>query len=197
MPLNELIFASANPNKHKEIQSLISPEISLKSPVHFGMTEDIPETGETLEENALIKARYLWERTKTPVFADDTGLEIEALQNAPGVYSARYAGPAKDAEANMAKVLEELQERRNRKAQFRTAIAYIDEKGEEHLFEGIVEGRILREKRGDEGFGYDPIFLPEGRELSFAEMSLEEKNEISHRARALRAFIQFLDAEKS
>ena len=162
--------------------------ISLKE---IGCTEDIPETGETLEANAFQKARYLKENYGYDCFADDTGLEVEAINGAPGVYSARYAGPERSAEANMAKILDELKDKENRKAQFRTAIALILN-GEEQLFEGKVEGHISKAKQGEEGFGYDPIFLPENNTLSFAQMSLEEKGTISHRGRAVRKLVDFL-----
>lgn len=193
----QLLFASGNLNKHQEIKALLPNHLELVSPSDLGWEEEIPETGKTLEENALQKARFLWERFQKAVFADDTGLEVEALQGAPGVYSARYAGEQKSAEDNMNKLLSELAERRNRHAHFKTVIAYLDEQGKEYLFEGQVNGMILREKRGNMGFGYDPVFLPDGASRSFAEMSLEEKNALSHRARALKAFIHFLESEKS
>lgn len=193
----QLLFASGNHNKHLEIKPLLPVDLELVSPADLGWDEDIPETGKTLEENALQKAKFLWDRFGTAVFADDTGLEVEALQGAPGVYSARYAGEQKNADDNMQKLLSELDNRRNRHAHFRTVIAYIDEQGKEHLFEGQVNGVILREKRGDSGFGYDPVFLPDGQLRSFAEMTLEEKNALSHRARALKAFMEFLQSEKS
>lgn len=193
----QLLFASGNRNKHQEIKALLPNHLELVSPSDLGWEEEIPETGKTLEENALQKARFLWERFQKAVFADDTGLEVEALQGAPGVYSARYAGEQKSAEDNMNKLLSELAERRNRHAHFKTVIAYLDEQGKEYLFEGQVNGMILREKRGSLGFGYDPVFLPDGETRSFAEMSLEEKNALSHRARALKAFIHFLESEKS
>jgi XTP/dITP diphosphohydrolase len=162
--------------------------ISLKD---IGCTEDIPETGETLEANAFQKARYLKEQYGYDCFADDTGLEVEALNGAPGVYSARYAGPERSAEANMAKILTELDGKENRKAQFRTAVALILN-GEEHLFDGKVEGHISEDKQGEEGFGYDPIFLPENNLRSFAQMSMSEKGAISHRGRAVRKLVDFL-----
>lgn len=192
-----LVFATGNPNKKEEIAALIGSDVELKDLRDLGVTEDIPETGATLQENALIKAQHLWDRFGLPVFADDTGLETTALDNRPGVFSARYAGPAKDPLANMQKLLAELQGVADRSAQFRTAIAYIDSSGKPWHFEGIAKGKILEEPTGAKGFGYDPIFLPEGHERSFAQMSLEEKNGISHRAKAFRSFISFLEDRKS
>ena len=163
--------------------------LSLKD---IGCTEDIPETGNTLEANAFQKAHYLKEHYGYDCFADDTGLEIEALNGAPGVYSARYAGPQRSAEDNMSKILNKLQGKENRKAQFRTAIALILNE-EEHLFEGKVDGHISEDRQGDEGFGYDPIFLPENDQRSFAQMSMEEKGEISHRGRAVKKLVEYLN----
>ena len=187
----KIVFATNNPNKLKEIQALMPSGIDIISLKEIGCTEDIPETGNTLEANAFQKARYLKEKYGYDCFADDTGLEVEALNGAPGVYSARYAGSKRSAEDNMAKILTELNGNKNRKAQFRTAIALILN-GEEQLFEGFVEGRISEAKQGAEGFGYDPIFLPENETRSFAEMSLEEKGAISHRGRAIRKLVVFL-----
>jgi XTP/dITP diphosphohydrolase len=187
----KIVFATNNPNKLKEIQSLMPAGIEIISLKEIGCTEDIPETGETLEANAFQKARYLKEYYGYDCFADDTGLEVEALNGAPGVYSARYAGPERSAEANMAKILTELDGKENRKAQFRTAVALILN-GKEQLFEGKVEGHISKTKQGDEGFGYDPIFLPENNLRSFAQMSMSEKGAISHRGRAVRKLVDFL-----
>jgi len=187
----KIVFATNNPNKLKEIQALMPVGIEILSLKEIGCTEDIPETGTTLEANAFQKAHYLKENYGYDCFADDTGLEVEALNGAPGVYSARYAGPERSAEANMAKILEELKEKENRKAQFRTAIALILN-GEEQLFEGMVEGHISQAKQGDEGFGYDPIFLPENDQRSFAQMTMDEKGAISHRGRAVRKLVDFL-----
>lgn len=156
--------------------------------------EELPETGTTLESNALQKARFVFEKTGKACFADDTGLEIEALEGRPGVYSARYAGESKSAEENMKKVLMELSGMQNRKAHFRTVIAFCDGKTE-NLFEGIVAGKILENKQGEKGFGYDPVFIPDGYSVSFAEMDLAEKNKISHRARALGKFMEFLKTD--
>ena len=187
----KIVFATNNPNKLKEIQSLMPEGIEILSLKEIGCTEDIPETGTTLEANAFQKAHYLKENYGYDCFADDTGLEVEYLNGAPGVYSARYAGPDRSAKANMAKILEELKGKKNRKAQFRTAIALILN-GEEQLFEGMVEGHISEAKQGDEGFGYDPIFLPENDQRSFAQMTMEEKGAISHRGRAVRRLVDFL-----
>ena len=187
----KIVFATNNPNKLKEIQALMPVGIEILSLKEIGCTEDIPETGTTLEDNAFQKAHYLKEHYGYDCFTDDTGLEVEALKGAPGVYSARYAGPERSAEANMTKILSELKGNHNRKAQFRTAIALIL-KGEEHLFEGKVEGHISEGKQGDEGFGYDPIFVPENETRCFAQMSMEEKGAISHRGRAVRKLVEHL-----
>ena len=156
------------------------------------MDVDIPETAGTLQGNALQKAMYVYERTGMACFADDTGLEIDALGGEPGVYSARYAGEQKDDLANLRKVLEKMQGVADRKARFRTVIAYLDESGDRHFFEGVVEGVILPSPVGDEGFGYDPVFRPLGYNESFAQLSMDAKNAISHRGRALRAFTNYL-----
>tara|TARA_B100001057_G_scaffold303296_2_gene303507 strand:+ start:1841 stop:2437 length:597 start_codon:yes stop_codon:yes gene_type:complete len=188
----KIVFATNNPNKLKEIQSLIPKEIEIISLNEIGCNVDIPETGDTLEANAFQKAHYIKDNFNYDCFADDTGLEIDELNGDPGVYSARYAGPERNANANMNKVLNELKGKKNRKAQFRTAIALIL-KGEEHLFEGKVEGYISKEKQGNEGFGYDPIFIPENDILSFAQMSMQEKGAISHRGRAVRNLVAYLN----
>lgn len=187
----ELLFASNNSHKVTEINNILGNSFVLKGLKDAGITEDIPETAPTLEGNALQKARYVHEKTGRDVFADDTGLEVESLNGMPGVNSARFAGENKDSDANIDKLLLMLKGKENRKARFRTVIALIIG-GEEHLFEGIVEGTIVSDRRGREGFGYDPVFVPEGRDITFAEMPLTEKNKISHRARAfekLRAFL--------
>ncbi|MGI5914096.1 MAG: non-canonical purine NTP diphosphatase [Bacteroidales bacterium] len=187
----ELLFASNNSHKVTEINNILGNSFVFKGLKDAGITEDIPETAPTLEGNALQKARYVHEKTGRDVFADDTGLEVESLNGMPGVNSARFAGENKDSDANIDKLLLMLKGKENRKARFRTVIALIIG-GEEHLFEGIVEGTIISDRRGREGFGYDPIFVPEGRDITFAEMPLTEKNKISHRARAfekLRAFL--------
>ena len=188
----KIVFATNNPNKLKEIQSLIPKEIEIISLNEIGCNEDIPETGDSLEANAFQKAHYIKDNFNYDCFADDTGLEIDELNGDPGVYSARYAGPERNANANMNKVLNELKGNKNRKAQFRTAIALILE-GEEHLFEGKVEGYISKDKQGNEGFGYDPIFIPENDIRSFAQMSMQEKGAISHRGRAVRKLVAYLN----
>ena len=188
----KIVFATNNPNKLKEIQSLIPKEIEIISLKEIGCNEDIPETGDTLEANAFQKAHYIKDNFNYDCFADDTGLEIDELNGDPGVYSARYAGPERNANANMNKVLNELKGKKNRKAQFRTAIALIL-KGEEHLFEGKVEGYISKDKQGNEGFGYDPIFIPENNIRSFAQMSMQEKGAISHRGRAVKKLVTYLN----
>lgn len=187
----DLVFASNNINKIREINNIIGGSFRLLSLCDISMTEDIPENEPTLEGNALAKARHIYRATGMDVFADDTGLEIDALNGLPGVNSARFAGENKDSEANIEKVLSMLGDNKDRNARFRTVIALIINGGE-YLFEGTVEGVILREKRGTEGFGYDPVFIPEDKDLTFAEMSLEEKNKISHRARAFRKLREFL-----
>lgn len=187
----KIVFATNNPNKLKEIQALIPNGIEIVSLKEIGCTEDIPETGDTLEANAFQKAHYIKEYYGYDCFADDTGLEVEALNGAPGVYSARYAGAERSAEANMDKILNELHGKENRTALFRTAIALIL-KGEEHLFEGKVKGYISKDKQGDEGFGYDPIFLPENEKTSFAQMSMKQKGTLSHRGRAVNKLVAYL-----
>ncbi len=192
-----LVFATNNLHKVDEVKHKLNGLFSIQTLKEIGCDEDIPETADTLEGNALQKAHYLYEKYGCNCFADDTGLEVEALDNAPGVYSARYAGEAKNSDENMKKLLHELSGKKNRKARFRTVIALILD-GKEYLFEGIVEGQILEEKQGTEGFGYDPIFLPAGYGKSFAQLSMTEKNAISHRGRAvekLLAFFKSLDPE--
>ena len=185
-----MVFATANPNKLKEIKSAINrfEIVGLKD---LKITEEIPETGDTLKKNALQKAKYVYDKTGLDCFSDDTGLEIEALDYRPGVYSAMYAGPDCSAENNIRKVLQELEESTNRKAQFKTVIALILN-GKEYFFEGVVNGVILKERSGKGGFGYDPIFRPIGYEESFAEMIIAQKNEISHRGLAVKKLIKFL-----
>jgi XTP/dITP diphosphohydrolase len=185
-----LIFATNNAHKLTEIKEALQGKIAIAGLSDIGCAEDIPETADTLEGNALQKARYIYEKYGKDCFADDTGLEVEALEGRPGVYSARYAGEGKSFEDNMNKILEELQGQTNRAACFRTVIALIHD-GKEYLFEGKVCGDILTEKHGTQGFGYDPLFRPEGFERTFAEMSLSEKNIISHRARAVQAFLVY------
>ena len=184
----KLVFATNNAHKLEEVSQMLGDRYEILGLQQIGCNEDIPETADTLEGNALIKARYVKEKYGFDCFADDTGLEVEALGNEPGVYSARYAGIDKDSEANMNKVLAKLEGQANRNARFRTVIAYVTDAGET-LFDGIVEGEILTEKRGGKGFGYDPIFMPKGFHVTFAEMDAASKNEISHRGRATRLFI--------
>lgn len=187
----KIIFASNNKNKVQEIQNQVPKSIQIVTLDEIGCTEDIAETGNTLEENAIIKANYITEKYGLPCFADDTGLEIDALNGEPGVYSARYAGEDKNADKNMDLVLEKLGISTDRKAQFKTVIA-LNINNEQHLFTGIVEGVIRNEKTGTNGFGYDPIFEPESFGKTFAEMSLEEKNKLSHRGRAVEQLVAFL-----
>ncbi|HZH87128.1 MAG TPA: non-canonical purine NTP diphosphatase [Brumimicrobium sp.] len=190
-PSIELVFATQNKNKAYEIQGLLPAHIVVKTLQDIGCNDDIPEDQPDLARNALQKARYIYEKFNVNCFADDTGLEIEALNGEPGVYSARYAGSEKDSQKNMDLVLEKLNNQSNRKAQFRTAIALILD-GKEHLFEGKVKGEIRKERSGEKGFGYDPIFEPENYGKTFAEMTLDEKNERSHRGRAIEKLAAFL-----
>lgn len=189
---HELIFATNNLHKITEIQSIIGDNFIIKSLHQIGCTEDIPETAPTLQGNALLKAQYIFNKYGKNCFADDTGLEIEALDGRPGIFSARYATDGHDFEANIDKVLEELAGVENRKAKFRTVIALILD-GSVHYFEGIVNGEIISERKGIKGFGYDPVFLPDGFKQTFAEMPLAEKNKISHRARAVNQLVDFLN----
>ena len=186
-----LVFASNNEHKIKEINSILGNSFRLLSLHDININEDIPEEEPQLEGNALAKARFVFNFTGMDVFADDTGLEISFLNGLPGVHSARFAGENKDSSANIEKVLSLLGNTDNREARFRTVIALILEK-KEYLFEGIVTGKIIREKKGIEGFGYDPIFIPDGKTLTFAEMRLAEKNSVSHRARAFEKLREFL-----
>ncbi len=193
MKVNKIVFATGNLNKLKEIKSAINSFkiIGLKD---LGITEELPETGTTLKENALQKAKYVYDKTGVNCFSDDTGLEIESLNNRPGVYSAMYAGADCNAENNMRKVLSELKTFQNRKAQFKTVIALIIN-GKKFYFEGKVEGVILKEKKGISGFGYDPIFRPNGYDETFAQMSIELKNKISHRGLAVKKLVAFLNQD--
>ena len=210
----KIVFATNNEHKLSEIRAILGPSFEVVSLADIGCHEDIPETGKTLEENALMKAEYVYNKYHLSCFADDTGLEVEALNGAPGVYSARYAamattvpagspaGISHDSEANMARLLRELANNNNRKARFRTVIALIEKKGVcpcgctsikvVHQFEGIVNGEITQEKSGAEGFGYDPIFRPDGYDKTFAELGLDIKNQISHRARATQKLAEYL-----
>ena len=209
----KIVFATNNQHKLSEIRSILGESIEVLSLKDIGCDVDIPETGTTLEENALQKAQYIYDNYHIDCFADDTGLEVDALNGAPGVYSARYASMASqtsststpashDSEANMARLLRELGNNNNRRARFRTVIALIQKKNvcpcgctsikEIHQFEGIVEGQIICERRGGEGFGYDPIFQPDGYDQTFAELGMDIKNHISHRARATQKLAAYL-----
>ena len=191
--MNKIVFATNNKHKLDEIRKILSDKFNVVSLKDIGCDVDIPETGNTLEDNALMKAEYVKQHFGMDCFADDTGLEVEALNGAPGIHSARYAeGTDHDSNANMDKLLKELGNNNNRKARFRTVIALLLN-GETHLFEGIVNGHIIYEKHGTEGFGYDPIFVPNGYEQSFAELGMEIKNQISHRARAVKKLAEFLN----
>lgn len=187
----KIVFATNNAHKLDEVRQVVGDKFTLVSLRECGIVEDIPENEPTLEGNALAKARYIYERTGADCFADDTGLEVDALGGEPGVRSARYATDGHDDEANKRLLLERLQGVENRAAQFRTAVALIMG-GKEYLFEGIVRGRIATEQHGEGGFGYDPLFVPEGYDRTFAQMSAEEKNSISHRGRAVRELAKFL-----
>lgn len=214
----KIVFATNNEHKLTEIRAILGDAFEVVSLADIGCHEDIPETGQTLEENALMKAEYIYDKYHLSCFADDTGLEVEALNGAPGVYSARYAameatvpagspaGISHDSEANMARLLRELANNNNRKARFRTVIAFIEKKDVcpcgctsikvVHKFEGIVNGEITREKSGAEGFGYDPIFRPDGYDKTFAELGADIKNQISHRARAIAKLAEFLSDKR-
>ncbi len=188
----KLVFATNNAHKLEEIRAMLGTDMEILSLADIDCHDDIPETAETLQGNALIKARWVKERYGFDCFADDTGLEVSALDGAPGVHTARYAFPDRhDPEANTQKLLEALKNKNDRSARFRTVIALIYN-GEEHLFEGIVNGHIATEKRGTEGFGYDPVFSPEDTGRTFAELGVEVKNRISHRARAVQKLVDFL-----
>ena len=189
----KLVFATNNPNKLSELQAFVPQGIEILSLIDINCNEELPETNPTLEDNALQKAQYVYQNYGFNCFADDTGLEIEALGGAPGVYSARYAGQDCSAEDNMKKVLKKLEDEENRNAKFRTVIALII-KGEENLFEGECNGSITKTKNGVEGFGYDPVFIPEGCEITFAEMSKQKKGAISHRGRAVEKLVAFLNS---
>lgn len=188
----KFVFATNNSHKLEEVTAILGEKVELLSMKDIKCDTDIPETADTLEGNALLKARYIFDNYHLDCFADDTGLEVETLNGAPGVYSARYAGgEGHDAQANMLKLLHELDGKENRKAQFRTAISLILD-GKEYLFEGVIKGEIIKEKRGDSGFGYDPVFMPEGYDRTFAELGNDIKNQISHRALAVQKLCEFL-----
>ena len=189
--MKTLVFATNNAHKLEEVRAILGNDFQIASLKEIGCHDDIPETADTLEGNAMQKAQYIKDKFGMDCFADDTGLEVEALNNAPGVFSARYAGPGHDSEANMKKLLHEMEGKENRKARFRTVIALLLD-GKEYTFEGIVKGNIIEEKRGDSGFGYDPIFVPEGYDLTFADLGNDIKNNISHRAEAVKKLSAFL-----
>lgn len=190
----EIIFATGNRHKLQEAQQILGPNFTLKTPEEFGITEEIPETSDTIEGNALQKVQYIWEKVHKCCFADDTGLFVDALDGAPGVHSARYAGEGKRAEDNVAKLLEQMENKEPRSARFRTIIALMKD-GRPTLFEGKVEGIITQKPSGEGGFGYDPIFAPKeyGSSKTFSELSAEEKNKISHRGEAMRKLAQYLN----
>ena len=187
----KIFFATNNTHKLEEVKAMMPRGIELCGMDELDLQEEIPETHDTLEENALQKARFIHEKFGVNCFADDTGLEVDVLEGRPGVHSARYAGDQKDSNANTQKLLNELKDKKNRKARFRTVIALILD-NEEILFNGIAEGEIIDEKRGNEGFGYDPVFVPAGYTQTFAEMSLDEKNKISHRYKATNMLAEYL-----
>lgn len=189
--MKKLVFATNNAHKLSEVRAILEPEFKIISLAELNCNDDIPETAKTLEGNALIKAQYIHTKFGLDCFADDTGLEVDALNGEPGVYSARYAGDAHCAHDNMCKVLEKLGDNPNRNARFRTVIALILN-GETKFFEGEITGNIATQPRGDKGFGYDPIFVPEGYMISFAQLSAEEKNQISHRALAIKKLASYL-----
>jgi XTP/dITP diphosphohydrolase len=188
---HSLIFATNNLNKLREVQDIVTTGIKLLSLKEIDFSDTLPETSQTIEDNALQKAKYLYGRTHQNCFADDTGLEVEVLNGAPGVYSARYAGENASDNDNIKKLLKEMKGENNRKARFKTIIALIID-GKEYLFEGIVNGVIVTEPIGSAGFGYDPVFIPEGHSSTFAQMSLEDKNKISHRAMAFKKLAEYL-----
>jgi XTP/dITP diphosphohydrolase len=189
----KIVFATNNAHKLAEVQGVLGDAFELVTPRMCGVTEDIPENQATLEDNASQKSHYLYARTGLDCFADDTGLEVEILGGAPGVHSARYATDGHDFEANNRLLLHNLEGQTNRRARFRTVISLLMA-GEEHLFEGVVEGHILEQARGVEGFGYDPLFVPDGYNTTFAEMSADQKNAVSHRGRAVRKLVAFLQS---
>lgn len=193
--MKNIVFATNNKNKLREIRDIVGSKYNILSLSDINCHEDIPETADTIEENALLKARFVKEKYGYDCFADDTGLEVEALDNRPGVYSARFAGEDCNSENNINKLLSELEGIENRKARFRTVIALIKGDTEEE-FEGVIYGNISHERHGEGGFGYDKVFVPENYEKTFAEMLPEEKNSISHRAKATRLLIEYLNKEK-
>jgi XTP/dITP diphosphohydrolase len=193
-PFQAIFLASGNPHKIEELKEVLEPlGIELKSTLDYSDAKEVDEDQPDLEGNALKKARYWHQLTGLPALADDTGLEVDALDGAPGVYSARYAGENVTYDDNVNKLLKELDGKSNRAAQFRTVVAFVTD-GSEHLFEGVCKGEIISEKRGEKGFGYDPVFVPEGYQKTFAELSSAEKNKISHRGLAVHKFLEFLSS---
>jgi XTP/dITP diphosphohydrolase len=192
--MKKIVFATNNAHKLAEVRAVLKDFAEVISLADIGCTDDIPETGTTLEENAILKAKYINNKFGLDCFADDTGLEVDALDGAPGVFSARYAGTEQNAAANMKKLLENLTNVKNRKACFKTVIALIQNE-QIYSFEGQIEGYIIDKPRGEAGFGYDPIFIPEGYNLTFAEMGADEKNRISHRAKAVRKLTEFFQKQ--
>nr|WP_262911934.1 non-canonical purine NTP diphosphatase [Bacteroides caecigallinarum] len=191
--MKKLVFATNNAHKLEEIRAILGDKVEILSLNDIDCHADIPETADTLQGNAALKAQYIYDNYGLDCFADDTGLEVEALNGAPGIYSARYAGgEGHDSEANMKKLLSEMQDKDNSKARFRTVICLIED-GKEHFFEGIVNGSIIRERKGGAGFGYDPVFMPDGYSETFAEMGNDEKNKISHRARAVQKLCEYIN----
>ena len=193
--MRNLVFATGNSHKLQEVQGLFKEGFALSCLKDVNITEEIPETADNLVDNALQKAWYVYKKCGIPCFADDTGLEVEALNGAPGVYSARYAGEQKDSRLNMLLLLKNMTGKENRNARFRTIIAYIDENAQEHIFEGEIRGKIIENMAGENGFGYDPIFVPEGYDKTFAQLSSEIKNTISHRARAMEKFLSYINSK--
>ena len=193
--MKNLVFATGNSHKLQEVQGLFKEGFALSCLKDVNITEEIPETADNLVDNALQKAWYVYKKCGIPCFADDTGLEVEALNGAPGVYSARYAGEQKDSKLNMLLLLKNMTGKENRNARVRTIIAYIDENAQEHIFEGEIRGKIIENMAGENGFGYDPIFVPEGYDKTFAQLSSETKNKISHRARAMEKFLSYINSK--
>lgn len=194
--MNKLIFATNNPGKLKEIRELLGGKFNILSLAQAGIKTEIPEDHDTFEDNALQKARFIFERTQIPVFADDSGLEVEALNGKPGVFSARYAGENCTSQDNINKLLSELKTAENRSARFVTVIAHINKKGEHQFFKGSCNGEITRDEQGKGGFGYDPVFKPSGFDQTFAQMPAETKNSISHRGKAVEKLVAFLVSEE-
>jgi XTP/dITP diphosphohydrolase len=192
--MKKIVFATSNPNKIREVNEMLGDKFQIIGLKDIGCTEEVPETQDTIKGNALQKARYVKEHYSVDCFSEDTGLEIDALDGAPGVYTARFGGPERSADKNMARVQTELADKANRGGQFKTVIALVLN-GEEHVFTGIARGTMRKEKSGEGGFGYDPIFEPDGYDITFAEMDSKEKNKISHRGQAVRDLIEFLEAD--